>query len=103
MIQRLFPKLGVCPSNRKIGKFGGRKTIAELPIVDPGASCEVDFVQIPAAGLTEMELHDKLVERLKQYMYNPRVIVFVKEYRSQQVERSSTSCERAKTCGACGS
>jgi polysaccharide export outer membrane protein len=38
-----------------------------------------------AAGLTEEELQQKLVERLKQYMYSPRVIVFVKEYRSRQV------------------
>jgi threonine synthase len=43
-------ELGVCPSNRKIGKFGGRKTIAELPIVDPGASCEVDFFQATLLG-----------------------------------------------------
>jgi len=28
--------LEACPRNRKIGKFWGRKTIAELPIVDPG-------------------------------------------------------------------
>jgi len=41
--------------------------------------------KIEAAGLTEEELQQKLVERLKQYMYNPRVIVFVKEYRSRQV------------------
>ncbi len=38
-----------------------------------------------AAGLTEEQLKQKLVERLQQYMYNPRVVVFVKEYRSRQV------------------
>jgi polysaccharide export outer membrane protein len=38
-----------------------------------------------AAGLTEEELKQKLTEQLKQYMYSPRVIVFVKEYRSRQV------------------
>ncbi len=41
--------------------------------------------KLEAAGLTEEELQEKLVERLKQYMYSPRVIVFVKEYRSRQV------------------
>ena len=38
-----------------------------------------------AAGLTEEELRQKLIEQLQQYMYNPRVVVFVKEYRSRQV------------------
>ena len=38
-----------------------------------------------ASGLTEEELRLKLVELLKQYMYNPRAVVFVKEYRSRQV------------------
>lgn len=41
--------------------------------------------KMDAAGLTEEELQHKVVERLKEYMYNPRVIVFVKEYRSRQV------------------
>jgi polysaccharide export outer membrane protein len=41
--------------------------------------------KLKAAGLTEEELQQGLVERLKQYMYAPRVIVFVKEYRSRQV------------------
>src|SRR5437773_5312105 len=41
--------------------------------------------KIEGAGLTEEELQQKMVERLKQYMYSPRVIVFVKEYRSRQV------------------
>jgi polysaccharide export outer membrane protein len=41
--------------------------------------------KIEVAGLTEEELQQTLVERLKQYMYSPRVIVFVKEYRSRQV------------------
>jgi polysaccharide export outer membrane protein len=41
--------------------------------------------KLEAAGLTEEELQQQLVERLKQYMYSPRVIVFVKEYRSRQV------------------
>jgi len=41
--------------------------------------------KVEAAGLTEEELQQQLVERLKQYMYSPRVIVFVKEYRSRQV------------------
>src|SRR5437867_3171597 len=41
--------------------------------------------KVEAAGLTEEELQQQLVERLEQYMYSPRVIVFVKEYRSRQV------------------
>src|SRR5439155_14108627 len=41
--------------------------------------------KIEVAGLTEEELQQKLVERLKEYMYSPRVVVFVKEYRSRQV------------------
>lgn len=41
--------------------------------------------KIEVAGLTEEELQQKLVEQLKQYMHSPRVIVFVKEYRSRQV------------------
>src|SRR5919106_1651113 len=41
--------------------------------------------KLKAAGLTEEELQQELIERLKQYMYEPRVIVFVKEYRSRQV------------------
>jgi polysaccharide export outer membrane protein len=38
-----------------------------------------------AAGLTEEELREKLAEQLRLYMYSPRVVVFVKEYRSRQV------------------
>ena len=38
-----------------------------------------------AAGLTEEELKEKLTERLQPYMFNPRVVVFVKEYKSRQV------------------
>ena len=41
--------------------------------------------KIDAAGLTEEELQQNLAERLKQYMHSPRVVVFVKEYRSRQV------------------
>src|SRR5438093_5479534 len=41
--------------------------------------------KIHAAGLTEEELKQRLVERLREYMYNQRVVVFVKEYHSRQV------------------
>ena len=41
--------------------------------------------KLDAAGLTEEQLQHAVVERLKQYMHSPRVIVFVKEYRSRQV------------------
>jgi polysaccharide biosynthesis/export protein len=41
--------------------------------------------KIHAAGLTEEELRQKVLEQLKQYMHNPRAVVFVKEYRSRQV------------------
>jgi polysaccharide export outer membrane protein len=49
-------------------------------------SISLPFVgKLEASGLTEEELQQKLVDRLKEYMYSPRVIVFVKEYRSRQV------------------
>jgi polysaccharide biosynthesis/export protein len=38
-----------------------------------------------AGGLTENQLRAELDQRLKKYMYNPEVDVFVKEYRSRQV------------------
>jgi polysaccharide biosynthesis/export protein len=41
--------------------------------------------KIDAAGLTEDDLQQNLTERLKEYMHSPRVVVFVKEYRSRQV------------------
>ena len=41
--------------------------------------------KVQAAGLTGEQLEQKLVEHLQKYMYSPRVIVFVKEYRSRQV------------------
>jgi len=43
-------KLGARLSIRKIGKFGGRKTIAEPAIVDSGASREVDFFHATLLG-----------------------------------------------------
>jgi polysaccharide biosynthesis/export protein len=41
--------------------------------------------KIEVTGVTEEELRLKLLERLGKYMYNPRVSLFVKEYRSRQV------------------
>ncbi len=41
--------------------------------------------KVQAAGLTEEELRERLGEQLKKYMYNPRIVLFVKEYRSRQV------------------
>lgn len=40
---------------------------------------------IKAGGLTEGQLHAALQEKLKTYMYNPEVEVFVKEYHSREV------------------
>jgi protein involved in polysaccharide export with SLBB domain len=40
---------------------------------------------LQAGGLTEKQLRAELSERLKKYMYDPEVDVFVKEYRSRQV------------------
>lgn len=40
---------------------------------------------LQAGGLTEKQLRAAINERLKKYMYNPEVDVFVKEYRSRQV------------------
>jgi len=58
----------------RVARISGDGTIS-LPFVG----------KIQAAGLTEEQLKQKLVERLEQYMYNPRVVLFVKEYRSRQV------------------
>jgi len=41
--------------------------------------------RIYVEGLTEEELAEKCRSRLEKYMYNPRVFIFVKEYRSRQV------------------
>jgi polysaccharide export outer membrane protein len=41
--------------------------------------------RVQAAGLTEAELADQLRPRLKDYLRNPRVFIFVKEYNSRQV------------------
>ncbi|MFQ5684342.1 MAG: polysaccharide biosynthesis/export family protein [Candidatus Binatia bacterium] len=41
--------------------------------------------RIRAAGLTEDALKEKIQTRLKKYMYNPRAVLFVKEYHSRQV------------------
>jgi protein involved in polysaccharide export with SLBB domain len=38
-----------------------------------------------AGGLTEKQLREEVSQRLRKYMYNPEVDVFVKEYRSRQV------------------
>lgn len=40
---------------------------------------------LQAGGQTEKQLRAEINERLKKYMYNPEVDVFVKEYRSRQV------------------
>ena len=41
--------------------------------------------RVHAAGLTEAELVEQLRPRLKEYLRNPRVFIFVKEYNSRQV------------------
>lgn len=41
--------------------------------------------KVQAAGLTGEDLEKHLGERLQKYMYNPRLTVFVREYRSRQV------------------
>ena len=41
--------------------------------------------KIQAAGLTEEELREKIRERVERYMYHPRIITFVREYRNRQV------------------
>jgi polysaccharide export outer membrane protein len=40
---------------------------------------------VDAKGLTEEELAEECRSRLEKYMHNPRVFIFVKEYRSRQV------------------
>lgn len=58
----------------RVVRISGEGTIS-LPFVG----------NLQAAGLTEDALKQQLVERLTKYMYNPRVVLFVKEYRSRQV------------------
>ena len=41
--------------------------------------------KVHVAGMTEEQLREKMVEVLYKYMHNPRVAIFVKEYRSRQV------------------
>ena len=41
--------------------------------------------QLQAEGLTEEELANQLRQRLKEYLRNPRVFIYVKEYTSRQV------------------
>jgi polysaccharide biosynthesis/export protein len=41
--------------------------------------------EIPAAGLTALDLERALRERLNEYLYDPQVGVHIKEYRSQQI------------------
>lgn len=41
--------------------------------------------RVQAEGLTEEELAGELRERLKDYLRNPRVFIFVREYNSRQV------------------
>ncbi len=59
--------------NQKV-RVSSQGTI-ELPLVGT----------VEAAGLGESELHDALVQRLKVYMKNPRVELFVENYRSRGV------------------
>ncbi len=40
---------------------------------------------VQAGGLTEEQLRQTLSDRLKKYMFNPEIDVFVKEYKSRQV------------------
>lgn len=41
--------------------------------------------KLMAGGLTEEQLRDEIAARLLKFMHEPRVIVFVKEYRNRQV------------------
>ena len=41
--------------------------------------------KLDVAGLTEEQLQEKITSSLLKYMYNPRVVTFVREYHSRQV------------------
>jgi polysaccharide export outer membrane protein len=41
--------------------------------------------KLVVTGMTEEQLREQVITRLKKYMYDPRVSIFVKEYRSRQV------------------
>jgi polysaccharide export outer membrane protein len=54
--------------------------------ISADGTIDLPFVgKLDAGGLTEAELQAALEMRLREYMHNPRAIVFVKEYRSRQV------------------
>jgi polysaccharide export outer membrane protein len=54
--------------------------------VSSEGSIELPLVgTVEAAGLGESELHDALIHKLKVYMKNPRVELFVENYRSRGV------------------
>jgi polysaccharide export outer membrane protein len=58
----------------RVVRVSGDGTIA-LPFVG----------KIYVTGMTEEQLREQLTSALKKYMYEPRVGIFVKEYRSRQV------------------
>ena len=54
--------------------------------VSPQGTIELPYVgTVEVAGLGESELHNALVQKLKAYMKNPRVELFVENYRSRGV------------------
>jgi len=58
----------------RVVRISGEGTIA-LPLI--GA--------VKAAGLTEEELREAIRRRLENYMHNPQLDLFVRDYRSRQV------------------
>lgn len=60
----------------------GAKTVR----VSGEGTISLPFVgRIQAEGLREEELAEAIRTKLEKYMYNPRVAIFIKEYRSRQV------------------
>ena len=96
---------GACPS---LGETHTRNAVSDYPI-GPGDLVEITVpameeikdrhvrvtadgtISLPfigsvqAAGLTETELVEQLRARLKEYLRNPHISIFVKEYNSRQV------------------
>jgi polysaccharide biosynthesis/export protein len=66
---------GAGPIPRRIDVRVGQEGMITLPVLG----------DIPVAGLTTSALEQVLRQRYNEYLYNPQVGVYVKEYRSQRI------------------
>ncbi|MFQ6111828.1 MAG: SLBB domain-containing protein, partial [Nitrospinota bacterium] len=64
---------------------GTRGERSEVPVNDRGRITFTFLDDLPAAGLTLGELDDLITEKLRGFVKNPRIEVFVKKYASKSV------------------